>query len=218
MMNVHDWISTKKAPNNPTAEDMRYGVGCLNDLLVTLSEKMADLLQRDGQHKNYDANDIIEKLEKSTFGNQIKIIKKYCKGFDITFDKMDLLRERRNYFDHNFSTANISHGDAQKLSESINLVSKLIGQLNNANAKADSKIKTSNNIKGDALRKNIIKVVHEIPQDKDGNVPLCEVGSRLIKAGCKYDGKLKNIVAGYGWEIKVSKDEKICFLRVSEVK
>lgn len=218
MVNVHDWIKTKKAPANPTAEDMRYGVGCLNDFIVILSEKMVDLLHNDGQFKSYDAETLLGELEQATFGHQMTIIRKHCKGFDITFDKMNQLRENRNYFDHNFNTRNFSISDAHRLSASINMVQKLIGQLSNANAKAESKIKTSNNIKNDSLRKAIIQIVHKIPQDQDGDVPLSEVGNRLKKAGHQYDSRLIDIIVDYGWRTMQDQESKVHYLRVREIR
>ena len=218
MVNVHDWINTKKAPANPTAEDMRYGVGCLNDFIVILTEKMTNLLHNDGQYKNYDAERLMDELEQSTFGHQMTIIRKHCKGFDITFDKMNQLRENRNYFDHNFNTRNFSISDAHRLSASINMVQKLIGQLSNANAKAESKIKTSNNIKNDSLRKAIIQIVHKIPQDQDGDVLLSEVGNRLKKAGHQYDSRLIDIIVDYGWRTMQDQESKVHYLRVREIR
>lgn len=144
-------------------------------------------------------------------------LRKHCNGFDITYDKMDQLRETRNYFDHRFSTPNYSSGDAHKLSEAINIVQKLIGQLNNANNQVKSKIKTSNNIKGDALRKAIIEIVHNLPQDNDGDVLLSTVGARLSSEEIEYDGKLIDVIHQCEWNTIPTTNGKIHYLRVRDI-
>ncbi len=111
-MKVFDWIHEKSAPDKPTVEDMRYGIGCMNDLLMTISVQIAELLEKTGELHEYDPHDLINNVNRSTLGRQFNILKEHYTGQLIEFQKMKHLVKERNYFIHDYQIKNPCKSDS----------------------------------------------------------------------------------------------------------
>lgn len=42
-MKVYDWMGSQKEPEKPTVNDMRYGIGCMNDLTIVTADLFKEL-------------------------------------------------------------------------------------------------------------------------------------------------------------------------------
>jgi len=201
MVNVHNWLDSTKPPNNPSKYDMIFGIGCMNELLLELTDKMADLINKANRNATCRGIDILEKFNKESFGKQMGILKKQYDGADIQYSKLEHLRKERNYFIHTYRTANMSSNDALRLKNLINLIKKMIGQLTNAKQRTVKENKTAKNKEKDKLRKAIITAVRNCPEDDDGYVLLSAVGIRLSQTIGRPKSSLSKLIEEFGWEI-----------------
>lgn len=209
-MKVHDWIGTKKEPDNPTDNNIQYGLGCLVHQLIILTEKMRKLLENTKELSEDKCRIDLEKFDESTLGKQIDILNNNYKDFDITIVKLESIRDGRNYFVHK-TDSDFSKNDVKVLSETINLTVTMIHQLNNAQQKTNKNLKKKQKAKSSNQRTMMVKVIRSCPHE---NLPitvcgiacrnadvvlLSNIGMMLKKKGIKYK-KLGKELRMMGWE------------------
>ena len=223
---VHDWIATRSPPKTPTEDDMRYGIGCLIDLLGMMTGRMADLLHSVNQYNGLSAEDILEELDRSSFGCQISIIRKNYGGSDVKYEDMEAIRDDRNYFAHSFSTFDYDVRDAARLSGAINRIIRVSNQLGNANDRVSKQNRKKENIQADCFRKMMIKAARSCRPDSEGDVAVAAVGSviscnpefRSLKKEYEHAGGLEEYISTFGWKFYWrKKDPNIKYLRLSEL-
>ena len=223
---VHDWMATRSPPKIPTEDDMRYGIGCLIDLLGMMTGSMTDLLHSVNQYNGLSAEDILEELDRSTFGCQIGIIRKNYGGSDVKFEDMEAIRDDRNYFAHSFTTFDYDVRDAARLSGAINRIIRVSNQLGNANDRVSRQNKKRENIQADRFRKMMIKAARSCRPDSEGDVTVAAVGSVIscnpefssLKKEYERAGGLEEYISTFGWEFRRRDGEpNIKYLRLSEL-
>ncbi len=218
MVKVHNWLDSPIPPENPSANDMRFGVGCMNELILELTGKMADLLHNVGQYTSYDATAILEKFDKATFGKQMGILKANYNGLAIKYSKMERVRDERNYFIHQYTWAEYKESDPKRLFDLINLIQTMIGQLDNANQSVSKALRKRQNKKGDNLRKSLVKAVHNCKIWDDEYAKLSDIGIYLRNNGCDYGESLQKIIESYGWKVYYDTDgPNVKYVKIAEV-
>lgn len=218
MVQVHNWADSDTLPTNPTVHDMRFGIGCMNDLLMVLTDKMAKLLNNADKSTSYDASKILMKFDQATFGKQINILKAHYNGADITYSKMSHLLNERNYFIHEYQTKKHKASDANRLHDLIKLIKTLTNQLNNANQRATKQNKVAKNKGKDALRKAIIEAARHSTVYDGAYAKLSDIGCYLSNHNYDYDG-LEETIKGFGWTVYWDKGhETVKYVKIIEVK
>lgn len=212
-MKVHDWIGTGKEPDNPTDNNIRYGLGCLVHLLIILTERMRKLLENTKVLSEDDCRIDLEKFDRSTLGKQIDTLNNYYKDSDITIDKLRLICDRRNYFVHK-TDSDFSEKDVKLLSETINSTFKMINQLNNAYQKTNKNLKKKQKARSSNQRTMMIKVIRSCPHEtlpitvsgivcRNADVILLSnIGMMLKKEGIEYK-KLGEELRMMGWKTHI---------------
>ena len=218
MPQVYDWEHTKKPPKSPTRDDMRFGIGYANDLEMDMTALMSDLLKKAGEKSDLDYSQLSKKLESSTLGKQVRIIEHKYDGVELVHSKLSQIVSGRNYFIHTFKT----HGkkqfesDAVKLSQLINLIRKVIGQLTNARLKVEKEVKKTKNIKKNKVMNQVISAASRCDQYKKGRVDLSRLAQALI-GSLEWPKKFHKYLEENG--IKTYLDEKskvIRYVRLSD--
>lgn len=219
MVQVHNWADSDSLPANPTVYDMRYGVGCMNDLLLVLTEKMAELLNNADRTTSYGSSNIIEEFDKSTFGHQMNILKSNYDGADIAYSKMEHLLHERNYFIHEYQTKKHKTSDSKRLYDLIKLIKTLTNQLKNANQRTVRQNRTAQNKNKDKLRKCIIEAARNSTVYYGAYAKLSDIGCYLSNIGIEYDGGLENTIKDYGWTVYLDEvQENVKYVKIIEVK
>lgn len=218
MVQVHNWADSDVLPSNPTVHDMRFGIGCMNDLLLVLTDKMAELLNRVDKSSSYNGSRIIDEFQESTFGKQMGILKSHYSGADISYKKMSHLLGERNYFIHSYQTKKHKASDAKRLYDLIKLIKTLTGQLNNANQRVAKQNNVAKNKDMNILRNGIVSATRHCPVYNGAYAKLSDIGIYLTSNGFQY-GRLEETIADFGWEIFYDKNnENVKFVRISEVR
>lgn len=218
MPQVYDWEHTKTPPKSPTRDDIRFGIGYANDLEMDMTALMSDLLKKAGERSDLDYEQLSQKLESSTLGRQVRIIEQKYDGVELVYSKLNQIVAWRNYFIHTFKT----HGkkqfgsDAEKLSQLINLLRKVIGQLTNATLKVEKEVKKTKNIKKNNVMNQVISAASRCTQYKKGRVDLARL-AQAISDSIDWSKKFHLFLEENG--IKTYRDEKskvIRYVRLSD--
>lgn len=218
MVQVHNWADSDTLPSNPTVHDMRFGIGCMNDLLLVLTDKMANLLNKADRSISYEGSGIIEKFNESTFGRQMNILKANYDGADISFSKMRHLLNERNYFIHDYQTKKHKSTDAKRLYDVIRVIKTLTGQLNNANQRVARQNRTAQNKGKNALRNAIITAARNCTVYDGAYAKLSDIGIYLTNNGYDY-GALEDTIKGFGWEIYFDRGhDNVKYVKIVEVR
>lgn len=218
MVQVHNWADSDTLPSNPTVHDMRFGIGCMNDLLLILTEKMANLLNNADRAMSYKGSKILDDFNKSTFGKQMDILKSHYNGADISYTKMNHLLKERNYFIHEYQTKKHKSTDAKRLYDLIKLIKTLTGQLKNANQCVAKQNKIVQNKGKNALRNGIIAAARNSTVYDGGYAKLSDIGAYLNNKDFEYDG-LEDTIKGFGWTIYCEEgQENVKYIKIIEVK
>ncbi len=220
-MNVTNWMDAGKPPEKPTIHDMRYGLGCMNDLTII----MADLFKESmvALEKPIDRDDLLEMIEgmdKKTLGGLWLQFKEYYDGELVSPKKVKDAISKRNYFIHEYHNINPSKNDGKKLFDLIKLLMKVNNQLKAVINNICKKNKKTQNIKNDVRRKEMIKVIRSCKQFEPGKVYLSELGNELCRKNIVLDKKLKDVIHDFDWEIYYSSPEtkSLWYLHVDEIK
>ena len=218
MVQVHNWADSDTLPSNPTVHDMRFGIGCMNDLLLVLTDKMADLLNKADKTTSYGSSKILDEFNESTFGRQMNILKAHYNGADITYSKMSHLLRERNYFIHDYQTKKHKSTDAKRLYDLIKLIKTLTGQLNNANQRVAKQNKAVQNKGKNKLRNAIVAAARNCTVYGGAYVKLSDIGIYLNNNGFEYDG-LEDTITGFGWTVYYDENhENVKYVKIIEVK
>lgn len=219
-MNVTDWIDADKPPEKPTIHEMRYGLGCMNDLTII----MADLFKESmvALEKPIDRDDLLEMIEsmdKKTLGGLWLQFKEYYDGELVSPKKVKHAISERNYFIHEYHNINPSKNDGKQLFDLIKLLMKVNNQLTAVINNICKKNKKTQNIKNDVRRKELIKIILSC-KSESGKVYLSELGNELCRQNIVLDKKLKDIIGDLGWTMYYSSSEtkNILYLLVDEIK
>ena len=207
-MNATDWIDADKPPEKPTIHDMRYGLGCMNDLTII----MADLFKESmvALEKPIDRDDLLEMIEsmdKKTLGGLWLQFKEYYDGELVSPKKVKHAISERNYFIHEYHNINPSKNDGKQLFDLIKLLMKVNNQLKAVINNICKKNKKTQNIKNDDRRKKLIKIILSCKQFEPGKVYLSELGNELCRQNIVLDKKLKDIIGDLGWTMYYSSPE-----------
>ena len=207
-MNVTDWIDADKPPEKPTIHDMRYGLGCMNDLTII----MADLFKESmvALEKPIDRDDLLEMIEsmdKKTLGGLWLQFKEYYDGELVSPKKVKHAISERNYFIHEYHNINPSKNDGKQLFDLIKLLMKVNNQLKAVINNICKKNKKTQNIKNDDRRKKLIKIILSCKQFEPGKVYLSELGNELCRQNIVLDKKLKDIIGDLCWTMYYSSPE-----------
>ena len=220
-MNVTDWMNDGKPPENPTIHDMRYGLGCMNDLTIV----MADLFKESmvALEKPIDRDDLLEMIEgmdKKTLGGLWLQFKEYYDGELVSPKKVKHAISERNYFIHEYHNINPTKNDGIQLFDLIKLLMKVNNQLKAVINNICKKNKKTQNIKNDVRRKKLIKIILSCKQFESGKVYLSELGNELCKQNIVLDKKMKDVIHDLGWTIYYSSPETKdnLYLLVDEIK
>ena len=219
-MNVTDWIDADEPPEKPTIHEMRYGLGCMNDLTII----MADLFKESmvALKKPIDRDDLLEMIEsmdKKTLGGLWLQFKEYYDGELVSPKKVKHAISERNYFIHEYHNINPSKNDGKQLFDLIKLLMKVNNQLTAVINNICKKNKKTQNIKNDVRRKELIKIILSC-KSESGKVYLSELGNELCRQNIVLDKKLKDIIGDLGWTMYYSSSEtkNILYLLVDEIK
>ena len=207
-MNVTKWMDAGKPPEKPTIHDMRYGLGCMNDLTII----MADLFKESmvALEKPIDRDDLLEMIEsmdKKTLGGLWLQFKEYYDGELVSPKKVKHAISERNYFIHEYHNINPSKNDGKQLFDLIKLLMKVNNQLKAVINNICKKNKKTQNIKNDDRRKKLIKIILSCKQFEPGKVYLSELGNELCRQNIVLDKKLKDIIGDLGWTMYYSSPE-----------
>lgn len=207
-MNVTKWMDAGKPPEKPTIHDMRYGLGCMNDLTII----MADLFKESmvALEKPIDRDDLLEMIEsmdKKTLGGLWLQFKEYYDGELVSPKKVKHAISERNYFIHEYHNINPSKNDGKQLFDLIKLLMKVNNQLKAVINNICKKNKKTQNIKNDDRRKKLIKIILSCKQFEPGKVYLSELGNELRRQNIVLDKKLKDIIGDLGWTMYYSSPE-----------
>lgn len=207
-MNVTNWMGADKPPEKPTIHDMRYGLGCMNDLTII----MADLFKESmvALEKPIDRDDLLEMIEsmdKKTLGGLWLQFKEYYDGELVSPKKVKHAISERNYFIHEYHNINPSKNDGKQLFDLIKLLMKVNNQLKAVINNICKKNKKTQNIKNDDRRKKLIKIILSCKQFEPGKVYLSELGNELCRQNIVLDKKLKDIIGDLGWTMYYSSPE-----------
>ena len=218
MVQVYNWTDAKALPSNITVHDMRFGIGCMNDLLLTLTEKMAQLLNSASKTTSYGTSTIIDKFDKSTFGKQMGILKSHYNGADITYEKMSQILHERNYFIHDYQTKNHKATDPKRLFDLIRLIKTVTGQMNNANQRVTKQNNVAKNKGKDALRKAIIEAARNCTVYDGAYTKLSDIGIYLNNHNFSYEG-LEETITKFGWTVYYDTNgPNVKYVKIIEVK
>lgn len=207
-MYVTNWMGADKPPEKPTIHDMRYGLGCMNDLTII----MADLFKESmvALEKPIDRDDLLEMIEsmdKKTLGGLWLQFKEYYDGELVSPKKVKHAISERNYFIHEYHNINPSKNDGKQLFDLIKLLMKVNNQLKAVINNICKKNKKTQNIKNDDRRKKLIKIILSCKQFEPGKVYLSELGNKLCRQNIDLDKKLKDIIGDLGWTMYYSSPE-----------
>lgn len=220
-MDVTNWMDDSKPPEKPTIHDMRYGLGCMNDLTID----MADLFKESmvALEKPIDRDDLLEMIEsmdKKTLGGLWLQFKEYYDGELISPKKVKHAISERNYFIHEYHNINPSKNDGKQLFDLIKLLMKVKNQLTAVRNNICKKNKKTQNIKNDVRRKEMIKAIRSCKQFEPGKVYLSELGNELCRQNIVLDKKMKDVIGDLGWTMYYSSPEtkEKLYLLVDEIK
>jgi hypothetical protein len=198
---------------------MRFGIGCMNDLLLVLTEKMAKLLNNADKTTSYAGSKILKQFNEATFGRQMNILKAHYNGADISYTKMSHLVAERNYFIHDYQTKKHKSSDAKRLYDLIKLIKTVTGQLNNANQRVTKQNKTAQNVGKNALRNAIIAAARNCTVYDGAYAKISDIGLYLANNGYTYEGGLEDTIRGFGWETYYDEGrETVKYVKIIEVK
>lgn len=217
MVNVYDW-NRKTPPEKPTIEDLRFGIGYMNDNLMQMTHKMSELIRTIGALEKNDVSETIRMFDKSTLGRQIRILDENYSGIEIIKEKLETIVEKRNHFIHEFDSNRNKDlvGEAKNLSDLINLIRKMQGSLNNATQKTSrATVKKANECRHD-LRNKIISMISSCEQYDPNRVNLVVLAPIIRSGGIKYIGKFYRFLESNG--IKTHIDSKNKTTRYVETK
>ncbi len=216
MVKVYNWEDADCSPENPKKNDMYFGIGLMNSLLLELTDKMNELLTNVSESDSKIDFETLEQFNESTLGRQIRILKSNYDGIDLSYTKLEQLRKERNYFLHNYHYDS-DKPEAQRLFNLIRLITKVYGQSNNANQRVVKKNNSSKNSARNNLRNEIIRIVHNCPSYA-GFVRLSDIGNQLSNEGIKYT-KLEQTIKGFKWKVYQEDDEheNVKYVKISEV-
>ena len=200
MVKVHNWLDSKQVPVSIRKEDMFYALGCMNYLLMQIIKRVKTLLEKQGQFIDKDYSKMIDEFEKGTFGKQIELLIRYYPELEISEKKMKKIRDERNYFIHNYEFG-CNGSDAKRMYDLLNLMTNILGSLNNANQRMDCCNKKKKNQARNQLE-NDVKVAISKCKKHGNDVYLSEIGLYLGQSSCKLDGKLQDILQGLGYKIR----------------
>lgn len=217
MVKVYNWEQNNEPPKNPTAADMRYGIGCMTDLTVQLAISMSALLKKQGASGEVDYSSMKESFEKSTLGTQVKIIEQNYTGVELACSKMEHLVEERNYFTHRFNTAGNSNlvNDAKRLFNLLNLIYKVTEQFENAKKKVDKTVKKKTNKASSDLRSRVKSAAKKCKQYEVGRVNLTLL-AQAMPEDIEWSGRFFKFLENHG--IPTYIDEKTNKIRYVKIK
>ncbi len=225
---VHDWMGSGSPPANPTEDDMRYGIGCMNDLMIDLAGLMINLLHAENQYKCYGLDDILDGLNEKTFGSLIGLLRSHYDGPDVNYSDMENIREDRNYFVHGFTTSGFEKKDAARLSALINRIARVKNQFSNANARVSKLNRKNASAEAQTFKKLLMEAARSCNVDGDGDVRLTDVGNVIAQNPARYgrlrafydeSGGLEAYIEELGWLlIPLREDNKVKFLRLSSMR
>lgn len=219
MMKVYDWMGSKKGPENPTIEDMRYGIGCMNELTIITADLFKDLVIKieGSRYKGRDPVEMLEEMDMDTLGRLWGRFKSDYSGKLIKPSKVVKAIKERNFFIHGYHNDHPTKEEGARLFIAICSLKTVNNQLTAVQNKINKEIKVNQNVENDALRKTIIELVHSCNQFEDGHVYLTELGNALKQNGYKF-GRLSKVISGFHWEMYYNAGhETLLFLKVEEI-
>lgn len=222
-MKVTKWMDADKPPEKPTIHDMRYGLGCMNDLTIVMADLFKESMIALGEPNRPNMNNpskMIEDMDKATLGRLWGIFKSYYDGDLVSQKKVNHAISERNYFIHVFHSDNLTKEDGQRLFNLINLLKKVNNQLINVRNNIRKNNQKKQNIGNDARRKEMIRVIRSCKQFEPGKVYLSELGNELNRQGIERDKKLKDVIGDLGWTMYYSSPEtkENLYLLVDKIK
>lgn len=224
-MYVTNWMDADKPPEKPTIHDMRYGLGCMNDLTIVMADLFKESMIALGEPNRPNMNNpskMIEDMDKATLGRLWGQFKSYYNNNEglVSQSKVKDAITKRNYFIHEYHNINPSKNDGKQLFDLIKLLIKVKNQLTAVRNNIRKKNKKTQNIKNDVRRKEMIRVIRSCKQFEPGKVYLSELGNELDKQGIERDKKLSDVLSRFGWKVHPgnSQSKTSCYVRVNEIK
>lgn len=205
-MNVTNWMDDGKPPENPTIHDMRYGLGCMNDLTIIMADLFKELMIALGEPNRPNMNNpskMIEDMDKATLGRlwgQFRLYYDNNEGL-VSQSKVEHAISERNYFIHVFRNDNPTRDDGRRLFDLIRLLMKVDNQLINVSDNISKKKRTEQNINNDFTRKELIEIIRSCKQFESGKVYLSELGNVLSRQNIVLDKKLSEVIQEFGWKM-----------------
>lgn len=220
-MKVFGWIDADKPPERPKVDDMRYGLGCMNDMTITMADlfKQSRLaLGEQNCNKMSNPSKIIEDMEKAPLGRLWGEFRKYYTGELVKEDKVEKAISERNYFIHSYHNNDPTKEDGKRLFDLIKLLKKVNNQLTNVRDSIRKMKKKEMNIRNDGIHKVFIKTIGLCKQFEDGKVLLSEIGNNLNKQGIRFNRKLSEVIQDFGWNVYIYEGyETSPFVKICEI-
>lgn len=219
MIRVFDWIGTKEPPQSVTINDMRYGIGCMNEMTVITADlfKKLTISLHDGSDKAETLN-MIKDMDKETLGGLWKHFREYYDGDMLSQEKVKHAIDERNYFIHEYHNANPKKEDGKRMFDLIRLLITVNNQLNNVMNKVDKECSKKQNEKKNSNRQVIIEIVHSCNQFQPGCVYLTELGNALRQKNIELDEKLSVKISKFGWKMYYHEGhETLLFVKIDEI-
>lgn len=224
-MNVTNWMDADKPPEKPTIHDMRYGLGCMNDLTIIMADLFKESMIALGESNRPNMNNpskMIEDMDKATLGRLWGQFRSYYNNNEglVSQSKVEGAITKRNYFIHEYHNINPTKKDGKQLFDLIKLLMKVNNQLTAVINNICKKNKKTQNIKNDVGRKKMIKIILSCKQFEQGKVYLSELGNELCRQNIVLDKKLKDVIGDLGWTMYYSSPEtkNRLYLFVDEIK
>lgn len=221
-MKVFGWIDADKPPGKPTVDDMRYGLGCMNDLAIVMADLFKESMMAMGEltHPSMKSPlEMIEDLDKAAFSRLWNEFASYCKGNLVSEKKVEKAISERNYFIRVYQNEKPAKDDGKRLFDLIKLLAKINKQLTNVRDRICKKKKKEIRIENDSRREELVKIIHSCKQFEPGWVYLGEIGNVLKKQNIRLDGKLGEVMNAFGWKLHEIPDSQALFcVRVDDIR
>lgn len=188
MVKVYNWKINKVPPEDANINDLQFGIGYMNDILLQLADRMSDLIRRTGATDRYDVSRTIRNFDRFTLSKQIGILRERYYGVEISSDRFMQALEKRDYFINRFNSGkgNDLSSDAKKLMDVINTIREMNGSLSNVSQKVYRKPIEMGIEDNTALRKKMLSLIADCDQYVPGRVDLDRLAQKATDAGIRY--------------------------------
>ena len=229
-MKVFEWINADTPPEKPKIVDMRYGLGCMNDLTIVMADLFKESMIALGEpncNKMNNPSKMIEEMDKATLGRLWGEFRKNYKGELVSKKKVEKAIFERNYFIHSYHNNNPTKEDGKRLFDLIKLLTKVNNQLTNVSDSIGKMKKKETNIRNDDVHKIMIKTIlsckrfetDNVLLSETDNVLLSEIGNNLNKQGIRFNRKLSEVIQDFGWNVYIYEGyETSPFVKICEIR